>query len=396
MQRPMRIAMMLESDGPGGAEVMVLQLSEELRRRGHTVIPVGPAKGVGWLGTKYREAGFSPEVFRIRRALDLDCARSLMEIFRKHEIDVVHSHEFTMAVYGTLATRRLGLPHLITLHGSQTMNKVLRRRIAVRWAMRNSAGTVAVSKATRVALVKELGVPEERFIVVPNGVPVRPGDPTRVRSEIGWTPGELVLLAVGNLDRRKGHMFLLRALQQIRSSGSTVPWRLVIAGGRGGEERGALEAYAQEQGFADRLNILTRREDIPDLQAMADIFVMPSLWEGLPMAMLEAMIAGNPVVASRISGIPEAITHGEEGLLTEPGDVDGLAAALRRLLEDDAYRLKLARAARQRGHAEFTVGIVGGKYEQLLQDAIASKRRGSTASAPSPAPSGRAADTSIR
>ena len=375
---------------------MVLQLSEELRRRGHTVIPVGPAKGVGWLGEKYREVGFSPETFRIRRALDFDCARSLMEIFRRHSIDVVHSHEFTMAVYGTLATRLMGLPHVITMHGNQTMCKVLRRRVAVRWAMRNSAETIAVSKATRVSLVDELGVPAERFTVVPNGVPVRPGDAARVRTEIGWQPGELVLLAVGNLDKRKGHMFLLRALQQVRSSGSSVPWRLVIAGGRGGEERGALESYARDNGFADRVHILTRREDVHDLQAMADIFVMPSLWEGLPMAMLEAMIAGNPIIASNISGIPEAVTHGKEGLLTEPGDVDGLATALRRLLEDDVYRTQLASAARLRGHAEFTVGIVGGKYEQILLSAIASRgRRSASAQEATPSARGPAIDSSL-
>src|SRR5450759_1494058 len=133
----LRIAMMLESDGPGGAEMMVFRLSEELRRRGHTVVPVGPAHGVGWLGDLFRRGGFSPEVFRLRRPVDPGCVHGLVQLFKEHRIDAVHSHEFTMAVYGTAAARLLGLPHVITMHGGFKACTALRRRIALRWAIRN-------------------------------------------------------------------------------------------------------------------------------------------------------------------------------------------------------------------------------------------------------------------
>ena len=106
----LRIAMMLESDGPGGAEMMVFRLSEELRERGHSVVPVGPANGIGWLGDLFRGAGVSPEVFHIRRALDPACLQGLVRLLREQQIDAVHSHEFTMAVYGAAACRVLGLP----------------------------------------------------------------------------------------------------------------------------------------------------------------------------------------------------------------------------------------------------------------------------------------------
>ena len=98
--------------------------------------------------------------------------------------------------------------------------------------------------------------------------------------------GELLLMAVGNLDARKGHIYLLRALQQLRAAGDGTAWRVAIAGGRGGDQREALEAFAREHGFFDRLHLLTQREDIPNLLAAADIFTMPSLWEGLPLALL--------------------------------------------------------------------------------------------------------------
>ena len=130
MTTPLRIALMLETDGPGGAEVVVFQLAEELRRRGHVVVPVGPEQGVGWLRGKFLAAGFTPEAFRLRRPLDPVCLRDLRRMLVRQEIDVVHSHEFTMSVYGAVAARTAGVPHIITMHGNQTMTAAWRRRVA--------------------------------------------------------------------------------------------------------------------------------------------------------------------------------------------------------------------------------------------------------------------------
>jgi glycosyltransferase involved in cell wall biosynthesis len=122
------------------------------------------------------------------------------------------------------------------------------------------------------------------------------------------------------------------------------------------------------------VHIVTNRNDIPDLLALADIFVMPSLWEGLPMALLEAMIAGKAIVASAASGIPEAIANGREGLLVPPADVGALAEALLSLLADPVRRAALGEAAATRSHRDFTVQIMADRYEMLYADA--SRRRG--------------------
>ncbi len=370
LERPRTIALMLESDGPGGAEVLLLQLAEELRRRGHTIVPVGPEHGVGWLGARLRESGFEPATFRLDRTLDPGLVRRLGALFDRRGVDLVHGHEFTMAVYGAAAARRRGLPNVITFHGSQTMCRALRRRAAVRWAMRRSAATVAVSDATRRQLAADLGVAGDRITTVVNGVAVRPGNPATVRAELGVRDGELLLLAVGNLSERKGHLILLQALAQLEREGLRAPWRLAIAGGRGGEMHQPLLRFAGEHGLASRVHILLNRADVPDLQAAADVFVMPSLWEGLPLAVLEAMVAGKAIVASRTSGIPEAIVDGEHGLLVPPGEPGPLAAALRRVLEPGDLRHRLAAAAERRGRAEFTIEAMADRYEAVYRRAL--------------------------
>jgi glycosyltransferase involved in cell wall biosynthesis len=350
---------------------MVLRLSETLRRNRHTVVPVTIVGGVGWLGDQYRSVGFAPEAVRIsQRWIDLTFVKDLLAVIRRHSIQVMHSHEFEMAVYGAAACRIAKIPHVITMHGGLTVWKALQRRVALRWAMRNSAATVVVSGATKKQFAHELGVAPSKFEVIPNGVPVRSGDATAPREEFRWTTGDVVILAVGNLERNKGHRELLEALCQLEQQSNVPRWKLIIAGGRGGPEHQYLLDFVRDQRLADRVHIVNGRSDIPNLQALADIFVMPSLWEGLPMATLEAMIAGNAIVASNTGGIPEAIEHEKQGLLVPPGDVPSLADALRRLLNDQEYRSALGQAAQRRALEEFTADAMTHRYEQLYSRAL--------------------------
>jgi glycosyltransferase involved in cell wall biosynthesis len=367
--------MMLESDEPGGAEMMVYRLSEELRQRGHAILPVGPEHGVGWLGDLFRRGGFSPEIFRLKRPIDPGCVRGLVQLFREHRIDAVHSHEFTMAVYGTAASQLLGLPHVITMHGGFTVCKALRRRIALRWAMRSSDYAVMVSRATQTQFAVDLGVDPSLFTVVPNGVPVQAGDPSRVRAEFAIGEHERVILAVGVLERHKGHRVLLEALARLARSGFSTPWRLIIAGGAGGSQHRSLLEYVRAEELGERVHIVTNRNDVADLLALAHVFVMPSLWEGLPMALLEAMVAGKAIVASAIAGIPEAVVNGREAVLVPAGEVAALADALRLVLNDPARNAAMAESAFARAKREFTVQVMADNYEALYANAWRKRQR---------------------
>ena len=360
------VALMLESEGPGGAEVVVLHLAEELRRRGHGVVPVilTRATDPGWFENECVARDFAPERIGIRGALDMQCLRAIVEMLRRRRATAVHSHEFGMAVYGTAACRLLRLPHVITMHGNMWMMDALRRRVLLRWAFRHSIAT-AVSEDTRRHLVRTLDIPDSRVRTVLNGVPEVAGDRKKLRMELGLADDVVLLTAVGNLIERKGHAFLIRALALVATRLPEADWHLAIAGE--GVERPRLEALAHEHGIADRVHLLGHRRDIADVLASSSVFVMPSIWEGLPLAVLEAMFAGTAVVASSISGIPEAIDDGVNGLLVAPGDVESLADALQSLISDRGRRQRFGEVARATAREHLSVGAMTARYESLYR-----------------------------
>jgi glycosyltransferase involved in cell wall biosynthesis len=364
------IALMLESDGPGGAEQVLLHLAEEMHGRGHEVVPVGPANGCGWLGEEFRNRGFDPATFRLRWPIDPACVTGLVRLFRDRRVELAHSHEFTMAVYGAAAARATGIPNIITMHGGKGWTKRWRRRLAMRWAFRASSGMVAVSDSTRLELVRVLGT-SRGIDVVPNGVSRRLGDRESLRRELGLPADDVLVVAVGNLYPVKGHANLLRALAGVRVE---LRWRLVIAG-RGEEERRLL-MLASDLGILDRVHLLGYRADIPDILAAADVFAMPSLSEGLPLALIEAMFAARAIVASGVGGIPDALEHGREGILVPAGDIDALGTALQECLSDPDLRTKMGTAAQQRAEVHFTTTRMADQYERLYRRCLTSQGHG--------------------
>jgi glycosyltransferase involved in cell wall biosynthesis len=357
--------MMIETDGPGGAEVVVIELARELRRRGHTVIAVGPDEGVGWLSGKLVDLGFERHTYHLDRAVDPIALRRMIQMLGGLRLDVIHSHEFDMAFYGALAARWLGVRHVITMHGSDQVMQVARRRIALQFASRISSATVAVSDHSRRYMEKRLPLLAGRIEVIPNGVPDRPGKREETRRALELDDDEVLVLSVGNLRPRKGHAVLVRAMGELAQDPTLPPWRLAIAGQ--GQQRDRLHQLAVELGISDRVLLLGQREDIPDLQAAADIYAMPSNWEGLPMAILEAMFGACPIVASDVGGIPEAVTPGREGCLVRPQDPIGLAAALRPLIEDRGLRERMGQAARARALRDFHVSTMTDHYERCYR-----------------------------
>jgi len=224
---------------------------------------------------------------------------------------------------------------------------------------------LAVSREIADELVERLGWPEEKIEVVYNAVDVARAAveaPSGLRQQLGGGEGRPLVLTPARLDAQKGHRVLFEAIRQLPDA------TFLLAGE--GPEREPLEALAAQLGIADRVRFLGRREDVPELLAACDVFALPSLYEGSSLALLEAMAAGIPIVSSAIGGTEELIEDGRSGLLAAPGDAEGLAAALRRVLGDRELGEGLAARARERVEAGLTregmAARVSGVYRELL------------------------------
>jgi glycosyltransferase involved in cell wall biosynthesis len=224
---------------------------------------------------------------------------------------------------------------------------------------------IAVSRDIASVLASRFHLPPAKIEVVHNAVEVERFEPPAAPGLRGrlldGRDGPLVL-TLARLDPQKGHDVLLAAAARVPGT--------VFALAGDGPLRPSLERRAEELGVSDRVLFLGRRADVPELLAACDVFALPSLYEGSSLAVLEAMAAGRPVVASSIGGTDELIEDGGSGLLVPPGDAEALAAALRRLAGDHGLRDSLAAAARERARSMFgsaeMARRIAGVYEELL------------------------------
>ena len=357
----LRVAHLIESDGPGGAERVVVHLATALQAAGAQNVVFLPARGEGWLARELEGSGVAVEHFKLERPVSPECARFLEAAFLRHRIDVAHSHEFSMAVYGAWAARRAGVPHVITMHGSRYYAGRLRRRVAMRAAIAMSGQTVAVSAPLAWYMKRDLALRSSGVLTIPNGVRhVRSGH-TTLRDELHLREDERLLVSVGNLYPVKGHHHLVDALALLGERYPNV--HLAIAGR--GDREDALAAQASALGVASKVHLLGLRPDITAILAAADIFVLPSMSEGLPLALLEAMFARRPIVASDVGDVGVALGHGTAGILVEPGSPAALATALAGLLADPARARDMGDRAGDRASAEYDVDEMVRRYVRV-------------------------------
>jgi glycosyltransferase involved in cell wall biosynthesis len=359
------IAQLIAFDGPGGAERVVAHLARQLRAAGSRVVLVVPQDGEGWLAAQLAEVDVTIEPFHLDRPLSPGAVRRLAGILRRHHVALAHSHEFTMAVYGAFAARLAGARHVITMHGGRYYAERWRRRLALRAGAALSRGLVAVSRPLADDLATQLALPKERVTVIPNGVPWDPPATPTLRRELGLGAGDRLVVAVGNLYPVKGHRWLLDAVDRVRRVHPTV--HVAIAGR--GAEAPALVEQARRLGLAERVHLLGLRGDVPNLLLSADVFVHPSLSEGLPLAVLEAMWAGRPIVATRVGELPTALAGGA-GLLVPPADAEALARAISGVLGDAGLAAGLGRRATARARADYGVETMVRRYRSLYARAV--------------------------
>jgi glycosyltransferase involved in cell wall biosynthesis len=375
MPRPRDVFLFTDSKGFGGAEKALLTLVRGLdRERWSPALVFHPTAGVEPLIDGAEAAactlipvpemphGFTGARRAVRFAATL--ARRRPQVFHAHL-------SWPLACkYGLAAAITARIPAVAATHQLVPPFKLTGRALFQQRLLGSSVDRqIAVSEDVAASLQELFGWPRHKITMVHNGIstPVQSvAQDTRLRRQLLGN-NRAVVLVPARLDPLKGHQFLLEAAARVERV------HVVLAGD--GPERGTLEALADRLGIAARVSFLGFREDMPLLFACADVVVLPSLAEGLPLAVLEAMAAGTPLVATAIGGTNEAVVDGVTGVLVPPRDAAALASAIEQVLADPAEARRRAHAAAERVAREFSADRMVASVEAIYEELLDNRRR---------------------
>ncbi len=348
----------------GGLEEVILTYARLLDRSRFSVAVVCLEAG-----RAFEELQTIPDIMAIHIAARSRIKRflALWKVARSYRPHIVHNHA---CWYGLLIGTLVGARRVETIHNLYhwfTRNERFRYGMYLRAANAIIAVSEAVRKFTREFFPF---VPDERVRVIHNGIRTerfaRPADSGRLRAELGIRENEVVVGFVGRLTEQKGLIYLLEASAMLCREG--LPLRLVVVGE--GELGDQLKSRAHALGLDDAVFTGYRR-DIPDLLALFNVFVLPSLWEGLPVVVGEAMAAACPVIATRVSGTAEIMVDGVTGYLVDPKDPGQLGAKLALLARDASLRSLLGANARARVREHFRADAMVRQSEALYEELMA-------------------------
>jgi glycosyltransferase involved in cell wall biosynthesis len=357
----------------GGAEDVVLNLVRHLPERFEPIVCC--IHDLGPIGREIRAAGIPVTVLGLNPGLRRlwDVAR-IRRFLRGTRPRIVHTFLLPASLYGRLAAMLARVPIVIGTEMNIYERKRQRHALAERLLMTGTDRVVAAAQSVRDFYIRQVHADPAKVDVIYNAVDWAHLQPAAGRDEIRRSlgvPADVPVAGIiGRLTEQKGHGYLLDALAHTRALEAV---HLLVAGD--GELRESLRGRAAALGLSPRVHFLGVRRDVGDLLHAIDVFVLPSLWEGLPLALVLAMGAGVAVVSTRVGGVPEVVEDGRTGLLVPPGDAAALGRAIARLIGDPPLSRRLADAARTEVVPKFGVdgyvAAVVGLYDRLLRERAA-------------------------
>lgn len=366
-ERPLRVLALIDSLAPGGAERSLAEMAPEFSRFGIEFALACLRR----CGSELERGLLASEVpvYFVGSTHGLHAVPRLRRLLRRLQPQVLHTTLFVSDLWGrvsalghpvvTLASlvNTPGEPRAHRLSPGAPWKKAVLRVVELFLARHLTDAFHAVSAASKSDAVVRLGVPEHRIRVVYRGRSrQRLGYPSperrdKARHALGLAPELFVAVAAGRQDAQKGHQVLLKACRQLKDRGSEI---VALVAGKEGTETQNLRRLHRELGLDSSVRFLGHREDMGDVLAAADLFVMPSLWEGLPGALLEAMAMGLPVVASALPAFREALPP-EGGILVPPGDVEALTQAVLAIAENPTRARTMGEVNLRRFESTFTL-----------------------------------------
>lgn len=385
----LHVAQLIETLNVGGAENLAVQISGQLAQRGfcsHLIV----THGQGPLSTRVH-----PDV--IVHYLDFERpsisnpfaliqfirsgVSQLSKILNENEIQIVQSHLPGSNFWGLALGIKNNVDVIPTIHNNQEFRysdrdsalRVFLRKIAYQFVVKKGKATIAVSDAVKESLVRQLwggGALAEKFEVITNGVQIpkilSEESCQTVRSNYSVPADVPLLVGAGRLNDQKNFKDLVAAADLLNQRG--VNFHLLIAGD--GPHLTALEHLVLDAGLNKKVQFIGVIDSLSDLFLAADLLVFPSLWEGLPLVLLEAMAAGLPTVANAVDGVTEVLVDGEHGRLVEPGDVKAFADAVVQTLESQAEMLIQGQRARDLVIQKFNFENAMNKIDVLYRDIV--------------------------
>lgn len=357
----------------GGVEQQLLTVVKHYDRERFTPL-VCSLSDKGPIGAEIESAGIEViSLGSLRHTFSWATVTALARVMSERRVAVVRTHQYHANLYGRLAAIGARVPCVVaSVHNAYTRDRKLHRRMINYILSRFTDRVVAVSESVRHDVMKYDHLPGDKVIVIRNGIDVeafQSRERSAVRSEFGIADGVPVVGTVGRLTPQKGHHSLIEAFARLAPD---FPAAVLMVVGEGPLKED-LQGYAGRLGVADRVIFTGLRRDIPQLLAAMDVFVLPSLWEGMPNALIEAMASGKAAITTDFAFAREIVNSDRLGILVPPQDSNAIARSVASLLRDATRSKRLGEAARENVRLQFSITRTVDTYCSLFIEIMGQK-----------------------
>lgn len=368
-KKEIRILHLISSNGLYGAEKVLLSIAENMNSNGvkSMVVPIKNLHNPhSELFNEALKRDIPAQIVESQGRFDRGTVDQLVELIHQNRISIVHSHNYKADFVGLLAARKAQIPIVATNHSwTNTDLKLRMYEFFDGLLLRKFNKVVAVSEQVRTDMLKA-GIPATKITVIDNGVPLNKeaGDAAKLRVEFGISGSALIVGCIARLSLEKGHTYLLEAAKKITDDSHNVYFILFGEGPLEGE----LKDRVKELGLEKRILFAGYRNDMGNVYSAIDVLVQPSLREGLPLSLLEAMSYGKAVIATSVGAVPELITNMQTGLLIKPASVEKISQSLKTLINDSQLRVELGKNAREFVKARYSLEKMISSYRQVYKE----------------------------
>ena len=371
-QKEPRILHLISSSGFLGAENVVLELAKESTKQGYWVA-IGSIENRNNLHMELADRavneGLKVHIFPCKGRFDPKTIASIQDFIDREQPNILHSHGYKSNFYAWRALSNKRIPWIVTNHGKRVGMKLsVYNRLNI-FFMKKADRIVAVSQSLADEMTKK-GISSTKIVVIDNGINLQkfanlPKN-NDLRKSFGLNGNNTIIGTVGSLTEEKGHVYFIEAARQVIDKNPEC--RFLIVGD--GIQRQFLEKKTADLGLTDKVIFTGSRKDVPEILPTLDAFVLPSLKEGLPMALLEAMASKVPVIATSVGAIPKVIEHGINGMLIPPKNSDVIAEAINTMLSDGNSAKEMAQRGFEKVRDHFSADIMARKYLAIYKELL--------------------------